>query len=172
MRQAYDYWQNQPDCYRTSHFLGGRGKLLAPSQPGQYSPFGGRRGQKGCITTPDPPTIHPLGVFFAFTGFYFYRCAERATFTRPLPFATDFQTTLDEESARAGARALIVDRSLCLRNNATVTEILNSGWDDYITKKILPCDTLSFWLPFRVLSQSRLLHAQSEQPSALPFTRV
>jgi len=22
LRQAYDYWQNQPDCYRTSHLFG------------------------------------------------------------------------------------------------------------------------------------------------------
>ena len=46
-----------------------------------------------------------------------------------------------------GTRALIVDRSLCLRNNATVAEISPLGGDNYITEEKLPCDTLSIRLP-------------------------
>ncbi len=84
---------------RTS--LGERENLLAlPTKSALPSEDGGAKG----VCYHSKPTHHPpLGVFFAFTGFYFgVAHTQRATHTRPLPFATDFQTTLDEESARAG----------------------------------------------------------------------
>jgi len=65
-----------------------------------------------------------------------------------------------------GTRALIVDRSLCLRNNATVAEISPLGGDNYITEEKVALRHTFHSAPSRVVSQSRLLGAQSEQSSA------
>ena len=43
----------------------------------------------------------------------------------------------------------------------------NSGWDDYITMNCCLAASRSILAPSRVVSQSRLLTTQSEQPSAL-----
>ena len=181
MRQAYDYWQNQPDCYRTSHLFGGehthhRAPLRDSLQRAttHYSPpnrhylrHGGRKRK----LAPQPTHHHRLVCFFRIHRFFLSHFTSQlnATFSiythgpfhLPRTFKQLPMKRAPEQGTCLGRRsiALPTEQRNCYRDR-------NSEWDDYITMNCCLAASRSILAPSRVVSQSRLLSTQSEQPSA------
>ena len=121
------------------------------------------------------PQVHPHAItdwcVLRIHRFLWFRVVHVKHTTHQHGPLTDFENNSRWRERPSGARALIVDRSLRLRNNATVTEtfLLRAGW--LHNQETVGLAAHNFFLaPSRVVSQSRLLNAQSEQPSALAFS--